>query len=205
MTMNANQHILIVEDEEKLAKLAADYLLNAGFSADVLSDGAAVVAWLPKDVVRPLVLVLLVAVAAYTWTKPDFGVSKRSPRVATEHVLMVALLVGAVMGFYDGFFGPGAGSFMIFAFVRLFGMDFLHASASAKILNAATNAGALLLFAPTGHVLWALGLGMAVCTIAGAQLGSKLAIKQGSGFVRRVFLIMTSLLIVKIGWDMLRA
>jgi uncharacterized membrane protein YfcA len=117
--------------------------------------------------------------------------------------LLVALLVGAVMGFYDGFFGPGAGSFMIFAFVRLFGMDFLHASASAKILNAATNAGALFLFAPTGHVLWALGLGMAVCNIAGAQLGSKLAIKHGSGFVRQVFLIMTTLLIVKIGWDIL--
>jgi hypothetical protein len=179
-------------------------VVPAAIAAFVFSfAGAAVVAWLPKDVVRPLVLVLLVAVAAYTWTKPDFGVSKRSPRVATEHVLMVAILVGAVMGFYDGFFGPGAGSFMIFAFVRLFGMDFLHASASAKILNAATNAGALFLFAPTGHVLWALGLGMAVCNIAGAQLGSKLAIKHGSGFVRQVFLIMTTLLIVKIGWDIL--
>lgn len=165
--------------------------------------GAAVIAWLPKEVVRPLVLILLVAVAAYTWTKPDFGVSKRSPRIAAEHTLLVALLVGAVMGFYDGFFGPGAGSFMIFAFVRLYGMDFLHASASAKVLNAATNAGALFLFAPTGHVLWVLGLGMAVCNIAGAQLGSKLAIKHGSGFVRQVFLIMTTLLIVKIGWDIL--
>ena len=82
-------------------------------------------------------------------------------------------------------------------------MDFLHASASAKIVNAATNAGALLLFAPSGHVLWALGLGMALCNIAGAQLGSKLAIRHGSGFVRTVFLIMTVLLIGKIGWDIL--
>lgn len=180
-------------------------VLPAAASAFVFSfAGAAVVAWLPKDVVRPLVLVLLVAVAVYTWSKPDFGVSKRSPRIAAEHALLVALLVGAVMGFYDGFFGPGAGSFMIFAFVRLYGMDFLHASASAKILNAATNAGALLLFAPSGHVLWALGLGMAVCNIAGAQLGSRLAIRHGSGFVRLVFLIMTTLLIVKIGWDTFR-
>lgn len=180
-------------------------VLPAAASAFVFSfAGAAVVAWLPKDVVRPLVLVLLVAVAAYTWTKPDFGISRRSPRMAAEHALLVALLVGAVMGFYDGFFGPGAGSFMIFAFVRLYGMDFLHASASAKILNAATNAGALLLFAPSGHVLWALGLGMAVCNIAGAQLGSRLAIRHGSGFVRVVFLIMTTLLIAKIGWDIFR-
>lgn len=165
--------------------------------------GAAVVAWLPKEVVRPLVLVLLVAVAVYTWSKPDFGVSKRSPRCDAKYLLASALAVGAVMGFYDGFFGPGAGSFMIFAFVRLFGMDFLHASASAKILNAATNAGALLLFAPSGHVLWSLGLGMAACNIAGAQLGSRLAIRHGSEFVRVVFLVMTTLLIAKIGWDTL--
>lgn len=163
--------------------------------------GAATVAWLPKEVVRPLVLWLLVAVALYTWMKPDFGRRARPPAVPLRHVLPVALLAGALLGFYDGFFGPGAGSFMIFAFVRLFGMDFLHASASAKVVNAATNAGALLLFAPQGHVLWVLGLGMAVCNIAGAQFGSKLAIRHGSGFVRAVFLVMTTLLIAKIGWD----
>lgn len=165
--------------------------------------GAATVAWLPKEVVRPLVLVLLAAVAAYTWTKPDFGVRQGVSRVPAHRTRAVAIGVGALLGFYDGFFGPGAGSFMIFAFVRLYGMDFLHASATAKIVNAATNAGALLLFAPHGHMLWALGCGMAVCNIAGAQLGSRLAIRHGSGFVRAVFLVMTTLLIVKIGWDTL--
>ncbi len=163
--------------------------------------GAATVAWLPKEVVRPLVLWLLVAVAVYTWMKPDFGRQARTHSLPPRHALLVALLAGSLLGFYDGFFGPGAGSFMIFAFVRLFGMDFLHASASAKLVNAATNAGALLLFAPQGHVLWALGLGMAACNIAGAQLGSRLAIRHGSGFVRAVFLVMTTLLIAKIGWD----
>lgn len=166
--------------------------------------GAAVVVWLPKEVVRPLVLVLLVAVAVYTWLKPDFGRQQGASRIQGRQVLPVAILAGALLGFYDGFFGPGAGSFMIFAFVRLFGMDFLHASATAKIVNAATNAGAILLFAPTGHMLWALGFGMAACNIVGAQLGSRLAIRHGSGFVRLVFLIMTSLLIAKIGWDILR-
>jgi uncharacterized membrane protein YfcA len=167
--------------------------------------GAAVVAWLPKEVVRPLVLVLLVAVAIYTWLRPDFGRRQGKPYVGARHALPAAILAGALLGFYDGFFGPGAGSFMIFAFVRLFGMDFLHASATAKIVNAATNAGAILLFAPTGHMLWALGLGMAVCNIAGAQVGSRLAIRHGSGFVRVVFLTMTTLLIAKIGWDTLLA
>jgi uncharacterized membrane protein YfcA len=165
--------------------------------------GAAVAAWLPREVMRPLVLGLLVAVAVYTWFKPDFGREARDSRVPQEQVRWVALLAGAVLGFYDGIFGPGAGSFMIFAFVRLFGMDFLHASASAKIVNAATNAGAILLFAPHGHVLWLLGFGMAICNIAGAQLGSRMAIRHGSGFVRTVFLVMTSLLIAKIGWDTL--
>jgi hypothetical protein len=163
------------------------------------------VAWLPKEVVRPLVLWLLVAVAIYTWMKPDFGRRAQTPRVAQRHTRFVALFAGALLGFYDGFFGPGAGSFMIFAFVRLFGMDFLHASATAKVVNAATNAGALLLFAPEGHVLWALGLGMAVCNIVGAQFGARLAIRHGSGFVRAVFLVMTTLLIAKIGWDTLFA
>jgi len=177
-------------------------VLHAAVAAFLFSFlGAAAVARLPKEVVRPLVLVLLVAVAAYTWIRPDFGVSKRPPRIAARHLRAAAWLAGATLGFYDGFFGPGAGSFMIFVFVRLFGMDFLHASASAKILNAATNAGALLLFAPAGHVLWSLGFGMALCNIAGSRLGSRLAIRHGSGFVRSVFLIMTALLIVKIAWD----
>jgi uncharacterized membrane protein YfcA len=165
--------------------------------------GAALAAWLPQGVMRPLVLLLLVAVAVYTLLRPDFGKAARSVCLPPRRLLWLAVVAGALLGFYDGVFGPGVGSFMIFVFVRLFGMDFLHASASAKIVNAATNAGALLLFAPTGHVLWVLGLGMAVCNIAGAQLGSRLAIRHGSGFVRAVFLTMTLLLIVKIGWDTL--
>lgn len=181
-------------------------VLPTAVSAFLFSfGGAAVAAWLPKEVMRPLVLLLLLAVAVYTLRKPDFGRQARESRVPPHRLLLVAIAVGALLGFYDGIFGPGAGSFMIFAFVRLYGMDFLHASASAKIVNAATNAGAILLFAPQGHVLWTLALGMAVCNIAGAQLGSRLAIRHGSGFVRVVFLTMTLLLIAKIGWDTLSA
>ena len=179
-------------------------VVPAALSAFLFSyAGAAVVAWLPREVMRPLVLVLLIAVALYTLKKPDFGTVAHAAQVPQRYLRWAAIGVGAVLGFYDGVFGPGAGSFMIFAFVRLFGMDFLHASATAKIVNAATNAGAILLFAPQGHVLWILGLGMAICNIAGAQLGARLAIRHGSGFVRSVFLVMTSLLILKMGWDTL--
>ncbi len=165
--------------------------------------GAGVAAWLPKEALRPLVLVLLLCVAAYTLLRPDFGRAARRVERSRQHALVLAITAGAVLGFYDGVFGPGVGSFMIFAFVRLFGMDFLHASASAKVTNAATNAGALLLFVPAGHVLWILGLGMAVCNVLGAQLGSRMAIRHGSGFVRAVFVGVTLLLIAKMAADLL--
>jgi uncharacterized membrane protein YfcA len=132
--------------------------------------------------------------------RPEFGVVSGA-RLATGLERKLALLVGAVLGFYDGFFGPGAGSFMIFAFVHWFRLDFLHASSAAKVVNFSTNAAALAYFAPTGHVLWAVGLGMAIFNIAGALLGSRLALRHGSGFVRGVFIAVASLLIARLGYD----
>ena len=160
--------------------------------------GAATVAWLPKDVVRPLILVLLVVVALYTALRRDFGTVRNG---SSERGLVFMLVVGAVLGFYDGFFGPGMGSFVIFAFVRWFGLDFLRASAAAKIVNGGTNLAALAYFVPSGHVLWGLALSMAVFNIAGAQVGARLAIQGGSRFVRNVFLLATTLLIAKFGYD----
>jgi uncharacterized protein len=162
--------------------------------------GAAAVAWMPKEVVRPLVLGLLLLVLVYTVIKPQFGVAAGTPLAATTE-RRAAMLVGAVLGFYDGFFGPGAGSFMIFAFVHWFRLDFLHASSAAKVVNFSTNAAALAYFAPSGHVLWAIGLGMAVFNIVGALLGARLALRHGSGFVRWVFIVVAAALIVRLGYD----
>jgi uncharacterized membrane protein YfcA len=179
--------------------------LPAALSAFVFSFlGAAAVVWLPKDVVRPMVLVLLVAVIVYTLVKPDFGkIAGEQPDRVTGH--QRALWMGAGLGFYDGFFGPGTGSFMIFVFIRWFGMDFLHATSAAKVVNFSTNAAALAYFIPTGNVLWVLGLTMAVCNILGAQLGARMALRHGSGFVRWVFLVVASVLAVKFGYDTLMA
>lgn len=175
--------------------------LPAAIAAFVFSfAGAAAVAWLPKEVVRPLVLGLLLLVMVYTVAKPDFGVvsgERLAPRVERR----LALLAGAVLGFYDGFFGPGAGSFMIFAFVRFFRLDFLHASSAAKVVNFSTNAAALAYFVPSGHVLWMTGLAMAVFNIGGALLGARLALRHGSGFVRWVFVVVASVLIARLGYD----
>ena len=162
--------------------------------------GAMAVAWMPKGVVRPLVLGLLVLVLVYTVVKPGFGVVSGT-RLAPGKERPRALLMGAALGFYDGFFGPGAGSFMIFAFVHWFRLDFLHASSAAKVVNFSTNAAALAFFAPSGHVLWLTGLGMAMFNIAGAVLGSRLALRHGSGFVRGVFIVVASLLIARLGYD----
>jgi len=162
--------------------------------------GAMVVAWLPRAVVRPLVLGLLVLVMIYTAIRPEFGAVSGS-RLEPSLERRWALLAGALLGFYDGFFGPGAGSFMIFAFVRLFRLDFLHASSAAKVVNFATNAAALAYFVPSGHVLCITGLAMAVFNIAGALLGARLALRHGSGFVRWVFLVVASVLIARLAYD----
>lgn len=164
--------------------------------------GAATVAWLPREVVRPLVLVLMVVVVSYTVVRPEFGrlPTRELPR---RRVRPLALASGAALGFYDGFFGPGAGSFMIFAFIGLFGLDFLRASAAAKLVNLSTNAAALTFFIPAGNVLWGIGLTMAVFNIIGAAIGARLALRHGSGFVRWVFLAVSVALTGKFGYDTL--
>lgn len=162
--------------------------------------GAMSVAHLPKDWLRPLVLLLLIAVAAYTFIRKDFGGIDQNRRHGRADMLW-ALLLGSVIGFYDGFFGPGAGSFLIFLFIRFFGMDFLRASGAAKIVNVGTNGAALLFFGATGQVLWAMAALLAVCNIAGALFGTRLALRHGSGFVRWVFLAVATALIAKFGYD----
>lgn len=175
--------------------------LPAALAAFVCAYGGAMaVAWLPRESLRPLILILLLAAAAYTFWRKDFGALHR-PQHAGHRELLYALLLGGAIGFYDGFFGPGTGSFLIFLFIRFFGFDFLHASAASKVVNVATNLAALAFFVPHGYLLPLLGLTMAVCNIGGSLLGTHLALRHGSGFVRRIFLGVVGALIVKFAWD----
>lgn len=162
--------------------------------------GAMAVAWLPRDLLRPLILVMLVASAAYTFWRKDFGALHR-PQYAGRHELVYALIVGGAIGFYDGFFGPGTGSFLIFLFVRFFGFDFLHASAASKVVNVATNLAAIGFFIPNGFYLPLVALVMAIFNIFGSVIGTQLALRHGSGFVRQVFLFVVSALIIKFALD----
>lgn len=162
--------------------------------------GAAAVSFLPGQALKPMVLILLLAVGTYTWLKPEFGTTKRIAP-AWRRPKLVAGVLGLGIGFYDGFFGPGTGSFLIFGFVRLFGMDMLHASAAAKLVNLATNLAALAFFLSHSGVMWQVGLVMALCNIAGAQVGTRLAVRHGNGFIRWLLLVVVAVLAVKVGWD----
>jgi uncharacterized membrane protein YfcA len=176
-------------------------LLPAAITAFVFSFlGARAVSHLPAEALKPLVLFLLIGVAIYTFWKKDLG-SLHAPKLSLAKEKLYAILAGVAIGFYDGFFGPGTGSFLIFIFIGVFGFSFVAASASAKVVNVATNLSALGYFILKGFVLYEVALPMAVCNILGSVVGTQLAIKQGSGFVRRLFLVVVTAIILKVAYD----
>jgi uncharacterized membrane protein YfcA len=165
--------------------------------------GSRIVTLLDPALLRPLVLGLLIIVAIYVFLVKEMGLIHK-PKHAPRKARWLGILVGAVLGFYDGFFGPGMGSFLIFAFVGLFGFDFLAASASAKVINWTTNFASLIYFSATGNILYGIGIAMAACNIIGALIGSRLAISKGSKFVRVFFLVIVCGLIAKLAQTMLQ-
>ena len=144
-------------------------------------------------------LVLLILVAIYTAMKPSLGARTALRFDGRDHYL-AASGVGVLIGFYDGAVGPGTGSFLIFALVGLLGYNFLQASAKAKIANVATNLGAILVFALHGAPLWGLGLIMGAANMLGGLLGARTAVARGSRFVRVIFLVVVSALILRLAY-----
>ncbi|MGH6626274.1 MAG: sulfite exporter TauE/SafE family protein [Burkholderiaceae bacterium] len=170
----------------------------AGFGGSFA--GAWVVTLISPQFLRQVLPIILLAVLAYTLARKELGRS-HAPRFTGRSETLVACAIGLAIGFYDGFFGPGTGSFLVFLFVRWLGYDFLNASASAKLINSATNLAALILFALKGHVWWHFALLMALANVAGSLLGTRLALRHGAGFVRGVFIAVVSALILKTGYD----
>ncbi|AOW11718.1 hypothetical protein LPB72_19715 [Hydrogenophaga crassostreae] len=173
-------------------------------AAAVCFGGSMLGAWtvtvISPDFLRRLLPLVLLGVFVYTLARKDLG-RHHLPRYTGRAEAMAAALLGLTIGFYDGFFGPGTGSFFVFLFVRWLGYDFLHASASAKLLNVTSNLAALILFAVKGHVWWHFALAMAVANVVGSLMGTRLALKHGSGFVRWAFIVVVGALIVKTGYD----
>ena len=174
-------------------------LLAMGVPAFLGSAGGAVLASkIPTSSMRPMVLVLLIIVAVYTWFKPDLGKFENLRHLPKRRV-QIAAIAGVVIGFYDGIFGPGTGSFLMLILVASLGYAFITASAIAKVVNVATNVGAIMVFGINGAVLWQIGIILGIANISGAIIGARLAIKGGSTLVRKVFLLVTVALIVKVG------
>ena len=174
------------------------YMAGPAFIGSI--TGARLATSFPKDVFRPLIIFLLTAVAIYTWKKPHLGMNENLKFTEKRRHLIVAAM-GLTIGFYDGIFGPGTGTFLVFLLVGVVGYAFLKASATAKLVNIATNFGAILSFQITGHIWWRLGLVLAIANVSGALIGSQLAIRGGSPLVRKVFLFVTTILIAKVGYD----
>lgn len=184
-------------------KIRWNAALPAAIAAFALAFvGAYLVTMVNGDIVRKILPVILIAVAVYTFAKKELG-QRSAPCQEGPKERWLGASVGGVIGFYDGFFGPGTGSFLVFSFVRIFGLDFLSASAAAKIVNVACNLAALAWFWASDHLLWKTGLSMAVFNIIGSLLGGRLAIARGSKFIRKVFLVIVCLLILKTGYDAL--
>ncbi len=151
---------------------------------------------------RPMMIILMVVMLAFTLLKPDLG-KLHAPKYGLSHQRTLAALIAFCVGCYDGFFGPGTGSILIFLFVAVLGFDFLRASALAKSVNWASNFASLVLFVARGSWLPTVALAMAVGNGVGGYLGARTALSKGSGLVRIVFIVVVGALILKLGWDTL--
>ena len=164
--------------------------------------GAKLVTTVSSDALKPLVFVLLVVVAVYTSFARNLGMV-HAPRFGPWRQVVFAIVAGGAIGLYDGFFGPGTGTFLMFVFVGVFGFSFLSATASSKIVNAATNLAALVCFAWTGNILYRIALPMAACNILGALVGTRLTVLKGNKFVRVVYLAVVVGMLARLGWGVL--
>ena len=166
--------------------------------------GASLASRIPTEVLKPIVVSLLIAVLVYTWKRPQLG-QIESLRHSEPLRLKIAALAALVIGFYDGLIGPGTGSFLVLTLVAILGFAFLSASAIAKVVNVATNLGAIIIFGANGEIIWKIGLTLAIANVVGSLIGAHLALRGGSSLVRKVFMGVTLALIIKVAIDTISA
>lgn len=162
--------------------------------------GAIIASSIDKNIMWPIVIVLLVAVGAFVLLRPSFG-QVTVQRTVTRRRWAAALVLITGLGLYDGTFGPGTGLFLILTITSLLGENFVNSAAWAKILNTFTNLGALVVFAINGDIWWLLGFGLAITNIVGAQIGARMVLSKGAGFVRIVLLVVVVLMAGKLALD----
>lgn len=172
----------------------------AGVALVLAFVGARLASLIPAHTLKIVILVVLVGVAVYTFAKPHLGQVTNLRWHGHAH-LLAALVLGGVLGLYDGLLGPGTGTFLVLGLVSIVGYSFLPATAIAKFVNFATNLGALVFFIPNGSVVWAAGLTLGVANMCGGYIGARMAIAKGATFVRVVFLAVVCALILRLTWD----
>lgn len=153
-----------------------------------------------NDFMKPVLLVVLICLAIYSITKKDFG-QVQEKDISLKVQLIYGMFISFVVGFYDGFIGPGTGIFFVVCFVSILGFDFLHASANGKMVNLATNFGSISLFVIKGKIIWAIAVPMAFCNAFGGWIGAKLALKNGNNFIRIFFLVVVFCALIRFGYD----
>lgn len=162
--------------------------------------GSTLLTCVNNDFMKPLLLVVLSLLVVYTYAQKNFGQQIVKTQSARTQIFY-AVLISFVVGFYDGFIGPGTGSFLVLAFISLMGFDFLHASANAKMVNLATNFGSICLFILKGKIIWTIAVPMAFCNALGGWTGAKLAINKGNKFIRIFFLIVVIGTLIRFAYD----
>lgn len=180
-------------------------LIAAPLSAAIFSlIGVSFAKQVDDSLLKLIVLVLCVTLAIYTFVRKDLG-QHLKPQSEGPHIVRLAALVGATTGFYNGLIGPGTGTLMVFGFVSVMGLDFLRASAAAKVSNIASDLSSWTVLMIGGYVMWAVVLPLVIGNMLGSYCGSRLAILKGSKFIRWVFLVVVFGLIARLGYDLWRA
>ncbi|GHN02036.1 UPF0721 transmembrane protein [Cytophagales bacterium WSM2-2] len=192
-----------VASVQYIRKIGVDTTLVfcAGISSAVTSfAGTFAMTFVSPQVFKPMLLLIITALAIYSFVKKDMG-TEHAPRFEGKAFIAAAILTGVVLGFYNGFVGPGTGTLLVFAFVTVLQLSFLHASASAKLINAIADLASLVSFFLMKAIVYKIALPMMVCNMAGGYIGSKAAILKGNRFVRYIFLAVLVLLILRLSWD----
>ena len=190
------QYVKRVKPDIKVLVSIATIAFIAAFCGSTLASH------LSNKFFKPIILVLLIVVAIYTYTKKSFGQEQHS--LPVKNSLLYAISFGLLLGFYDGFIGPGTGSFLILVFIAVLGQDFLPASAYAKVVNLGTNLASIIYFSSTGHILYQFAIPMAICNITGSFFGSRLSLLKSNKFIRVFFLIVIVGMIIRFAWDVFK-
>ncbi|MBK6523333.1 MAG: TSUP family transporter [Sphingobacteriaceae bacterium] len=176
-------------------------LISISFFAFIASYlGAKTVSNINSESLKPFILMILIVIAVYTFFKKDLG-SIQTKNLSFLKQIVYGSLFAIAIGFYDGFFGPGTGSFLVLAFVVVLGFEFVTASAYAKVINCVTNISALIVFIKNDQYILEMAILMLVCNVIGSYLGSKMALRRGNAFVRKIFLVVVSFMIARYGWE----